>query len=365
MQIELAADLTDACGDDPTRTCEWVFEQTDSEFLAVAAEWVLERPLRILLILVVAFVVSRLVRRAIRSFTKRLTETTSGDRIQELREKGPGRYLVDHDNEQRLAARSETIAHVLSSVASAVIWSIAALTILGEFDINLAPLLAGAGVAGLAIGFGAQAVVRDFLAGMFMLVEDQFGVGDIIDAGEVTGTVEKLSLRVTTLRDVNGTVWHVPNGEIHRVANLSQLWSRAVLDIDVAYEADLRLAEGVIQRVANDLWDDPEWGGDEIIEPPEVWGVQSLGADGVAIRLVVKTQPSTQFAVERELRLRVKEALEAAGIEIPYPQRTVWIRHQGEHPPTPAPDPSEVPVAPTPRSRQQIIEDLGDGEPVT
>ena len=246
--------------------------------------------------------------------------------------------------------------------ASVVIWIIAGLTVLGQFDISLAPLIAGAGIAGVAIGFGAQSLVRDFLSGVFILIEDQYGVGDYIDVGDVTGQVEKMTLRVTTLRDVQGTVWHVPNGEIHRVANKSQLWSRAVLDVDVAYMADLRLAEGVIQRVANDMWDDPQWGGDEIMDQPEVWGIQNLGADGVSIRLVVKTEPASQWAVERELRLRIKEALDDAGIEIPFPQRTVWVRNEGDHLPGERPDPATVPVAEIPRYRRDLVELVGEAD---
>ncbi|MBT5138800.1 MAG: mechanosensitive ion channel family protein, partial [Acidimicrobiaceae bacterium] len=193
-----------------------------------------------------------------------------------------------------------------------------------------------------ALGFGAQSIVKDFLSGLFMLIEDQYGVGDVIDLGYATGTVEKVSLRSTTIRDVNGTVWHVPNGEIARVGNYSQLWSRALLDIEVAYDVDLRFAQGVIQRVADEFWEDPEWGGDELMERPEVWGIQALGASGIAIRLAVKTEPSMQWATERELRLRVKEALDEAGIEIPFPQQTVWVRNQGEHLIADAPDQAEI-----------------------
>ena len=203
-------------------------------------------------------------------------------------------------------------------------------------------MIAGAGIGGIALGFGAQSIVKDFLSGLFMLIEDQYGVGDVIDIGPATGTVEEVSLRSTTLRDVYGTVWHIPNGEILRVGNYSQLWSRALIDVEVAYDVDLRYAQGVIQRVADEMWDDPEWGGDELMERPEVWGVQNLGASGVAIRLVVKTEPSMQWMVEREIRLRVKEALDEAGIEIPFPQQTVWFRHQGDHPLNPPPAPETV-----------------------
>ena len=217
-----------------------------------------------------------------------------------------------------------------------------ALLVLGQLNIDLAPLIAGAGIGGLALGFGAQSVVKDFLSGLFMLIEDQYGVGDVIDIGPATGTVEEVSLRSTTLRDVHGTVWHIPNGEISRVGNYSQLWSRAVIDVEVAYDVDLRYAQGIIQRVADGLWEDPEWGGDELMERPEVWGIQNLGASGIAIRLAVKTEPSMQWSVEREIRLRVKEALDEAGIEIPFPQQTVWFRHQGDHPLEPPPAPATI-----------------------
>ena len=343
LQSSVLADLTEACGASPGQVCEWVFDATGSNFWSNAADWAIERPLRILIVVLVASVVSRLVGRTIDSFVKRIVEEDSAP-AGRLQRSGAGRYLRSERSGVRRSERANTIGSVLRSLSTAIIWGFALLTILGELSINLGPLIAGAGIAGVAIGFGAQTIVRDFLTGLFMLVEDQFGVGDIIDAGEVTGTVEKVSLRTTTLRDVSGTVWHIPNGEMTRVANKSQLWARAVLDVEVAYDCDLRFAEGVIQQVANDMYADPEWGGDEIMEPPEVWGVQNLGADGVAIRLVVKTKPSTQWAVERELRLRLKETLDIAGIEIPYPQRTVWIRNQGEFPPGETPDSSTIPT---------------------
>lgn len=351
MSWAVFADLTDACGDDPGTVCEWVHDQTNSDFWAAAADWAIERPFRVLVILTVAFVVSRVLRRAVQGFARRLGEASEDDRLNELRRTGAGRYLVSGQASVRARARAETVGSVLSSVVTAVVWSLAAMIVLGEFDIDLAPLIAGAGIVGVALGFGAQTIVRDFLSGLFMLIEDQFGVGDVIDVGETTGTVENVSLRTTTLRDVKGTMWHVPNGEIHRVANKSQIWARALLDIEVAYESDLRLAEGVIQKAANDMWDHADWGGDELLERPEVWGVQSLGADGVAIRVVAKTKPAVQWEVERELRLRIKEALDTAGIEIPYPQRTIWLRNQGEHPVGVAPDPATIATAETPRYR--------------
>ncbi len=347
FQADVPDDLADACGGAPGEVCRWVFEQTENATLAGLSDWVIEKPLRVLLIVVVAWLVNRIVRRFIGRVVVRISNTSVDERLRTLRELSPGNLLAEDEAARaRSSARAETVGFVLRSFSTAVIWSIAALVILAEFDIDLAPLLAGAGIAGVALGFGAQSVVKDFLTGVFMLIEDQYGVGDIIDLGDAIGTVEKVSLRTTTIRDVQGTVWHIPNGEITRVGNFSQLWSRALIDVDVAYESDVRLAQGIIQRVANDMWDDPEWGGDEIMSAPEVWGVQNLGPDAVQIRLVVKTEPSEQWRVERELRLRIKEALDEAGIEIPFSQRTVWLRNQGEAPRDEPTDPATVRVAP-------------------
>lgn len=323
-------DLVDACGADATYTCEQVFEWTDSAFLATAAEWILDRPIRIGVIVVVAVIVSKMLQRAIAGFAEKIAASPSDARLQSLRERGPGKLLMEETESKRAQARAATIGLVLRSIAVAGVWIFAGLTILGQLDIDLGPLIAGAGIGGLALGFGAQSIVKDFLSGLFMLIEDQYGVGDVIDIGAAVGTVEKVSLRSTTLRDVRGTVWHIPNGEIARVGNFSQLWSRALIDVEVAYDVDLRFAQEVIQRVADEFWEDPEWGGDELVEQPQVVGIQSLGASGVGIRLMVKTEPSMQWSVERELRLRIKEGLDAAGIEIPFPQQTVWFRNQSE-----------------------------------
>jgi moderate conductance mechanosensitive channel len=158
-----------------------------------------------------------------------------------------------------------------------------------------------------------------------MLLEDQYGVGDIIDAGEAVGVVEGISLRTTRIRDVTGTLWHVPNGEITRIGNMSQEWARALLDIGVAYGTDIDAASEIILRVASAMAEDPDH-AEEILEEPEVWGVQDLADDSVVIRLVVKTVPGRQWAVARALRRRIKMAFDAANVEIPFPQRTVWLR---------------------------------------
>jgi small conductance mechanosensitive channel len=222
--------------------------------------------------------------------------------------------------------RVEALGSLLISLLGFAVWVAAFLFILGRtFGINLTPFLAGAGVAGIAIAFGAQDLVKDFVSGVFMLIEDQFGVGDVIDVGQATGTVEKVSLRTTRLRDVNGTVWHFPNGEIRGLGNLSQEWSRVLLDVTVGYGSDINQASEVIRSVAADMVEEEEYRS-LILAPPEVWGVENLGPDGVALRLVIKTRPGEQAAISRELRRRIKEGLESAGVELPLSQRAVWVR---------------------------------------
>ena len=219
------------------------------------------------------------------------------------------RALVDERRKQRVRA----LGSILRSVASITIFSIASVVILGDLGINLAPLLASAGVVGIAIGFGAQSMVRDYLAGIFMLVEDQYGVGDVVSIGDATGTVENVTLRVTRLRDVSGIVWHIRNGAIEQVGNESQGWARAVVDYPVPYEVDLTSIRSLLSQAAQALWDEPDWRM-VLLDPPEVWGAQEITSDEVTMRIVAKTAPLRQWEVEREIRARVKAALSAAGI---------------------------------------------------
>jgi small-conductance mechanosensitive channel len=219
------------------------------------------------------------------------------------------RALVDERRHQRVRA----LGSVLRSAASVTIFTIAGVVVLGDLGINLAPLLASAGVVGIAIGFGAQNLVRDYLSGIFMLVEDQYGVGDVITVGDATGTVETVTLRITRMRDVNGIVWHVRNGAIERVGNESQGWARAVIDFPVPYTADLATIRAILMDVAETIWNDPVWRA-VMLEKPEVWGAQKVSSAEVTMRIVVKTAPLRQWEVEREMRARVKAALDAAGI---------------------------------------------------
>ncbi|MEL6892263.1 MAG: mechanosensitive ion channel family protein, partial [Actinomycetota bacterium] len=327
--------LDDACGDDPGWLCEWVFDVSDgNERLAQVADWFVDRPLTVLLIVIVAWLLGRLARRAV---AKVVTPFVTRDRmversrLQRLGIENPSLLLGSEEEFRERAARAEgrakSLSSVLGSTAAVAIWIIALFMIVGELGIQLGPLLASAGIAGVALGFGAQSLVKDCISGMFILMEDQYGIGDIVDLGEAIGEVEEVALRTTVLRGLDGTVWHVPNGEITRVGNKSQLWSVALVDVDVAYDADLDVAERTIHAAAEALCAEPDW-ADDIVEDPIMLGVEHLGADGITIRMVVKCSPGSQWALQRQLRQRIKVALDGAGIEIPFPQRTLWIREQ-------------------------------------
>ena len=219
------------------------------------------------------------------------------------------RALVDERRKQRVRA----LGSVLRSAASVTIFTIAGVVILGDLGINLAPLLASAGVVGIAVGFGAQNLVRDYLSGIFMLLEDQYGVGDVITVGDATGTVETVTLRITRMRDVNGVVWHVRNGTIEQVGNESQGWARAVIDFPVPYAADLSTIRTILSGAAEAMWNEPAW-HTVMLEQPEVWGAQEVSSSQVTMRIVAKTAPLRQWEVEREMRARVKAAIDASGI---------------------------------------------------
>ena len=327
---------TDVCGARGQRSwlCSTVFRVSDNDRAAEIAD-AFAKPVRVVLILLVAWLVTHLVGRIIRRVLSTPPKRkTKGDKPK----KSPFGFIdTGSATSARRAQRAKTMADVLGRTANAIIWGIAVLVVLGELGINLAPLIAGAGVLGIALGFGAQTLVRDFLSGFFMLVEDQYGVGDVIDvggtvggtAGGVSGTVEGVSLRTTRLRDVEGVVWHVPNGEIKRVGNKSQQWSRALLDIEVDRDTDVASAIGVIKQTADAMWNDEGW-RDAILTEPDVWGVEELGAQSMKIRLVVQTLPLEQWRVARELRARIKAALDEAGIETP--RDTITYR-RGDPPP--------------------------------
>ncbi|MEU0743824.1 mechanosensitive ion channel family protein [Streptomyces sp. NPDC006134] len=281
-----------------TNAASWV-EENWSTWLAIG--------LRVLLIVVIAAVLRAVVRRGITKLIDRMNRT-----VQAVDGTALGGLLV---NAERRRQRSQAIGSVLRSVASFVILGTAALMVLATFQINLAPLLASAGVAGVAIGFGARNLVTDFLSGVFMILEDQYGVGDTIDAGVATGEVIEVGLRVTKLRGENGEIWYVRNGEVKRIGNLSQGWSTAGVDVTVRSGEDLDKVKETIGAVGERMgkeepWNEMLWG------PIEVLGLDSVLLDSMVVRVSARTMPGKSLTVERELRWRIKRAFDAADIPI-------------------------------------------------
>jgi len=346
LVLQAADGQAAACGPRGDRAwlCTTVYRITGDRDAAQVADAV-AKPLRILLVLLLALLVARVLRRLVSRAARRLRDQP---RVSAFRDATTDPDVLDDLARRRHAQRVDTLASVLRNVVSVLVWVVATLVILSDLGVDLAPLLASAGVATVVIGFGAQQVVRDFLAGLFMLMEDQYGVGDVVDMGEATGTVEWVSLRVTRLRDVEGVVWWVPNGQITRVGNKSQQWSRALLDVAVAPDTDIDLATDVIKRTADEMWHDPAWSG-RLLDEPEVWGVEDIGVGGILIRLVVKTVPLEQWNVSRELRARLKTAFDAAGVRLPVAQQRITYEMGVPPPLAGAPGVSE-PTAPGART---------------
>jgi len=287
----------------------------------------LDAPLRVLLIFLGALALTAVLRLVIRNVTRGIARG-SRSRIVRKTDNGKPRWVVDAGlASDRQAQRASTVGSVLSSVATIVIWAVAILMIISELGFNIAPVLASAGIAGVALSFGAQSLVKDYLSGIFMVVEDQLGIGDSVDLGEAIGNVESVGLRVTQVRDVKGTLWHVRNGEILRVGNQSQGWARCVLDIPVPYDTNIDLLTDLIEHEAQLLRDDPDM-GPNIIDDPEVWGVENITGESITVRLAVKTAPLQQWDVARVLRVRIKKMLDREGLRLPLVNQMV-VRNDG------------------------------------
>ena len=309
-----------ACADDVGTWCQRVYDLSNNDHLARSADWLIAKPVTILLIIAVALVIRFLINRAI----TRLTSTTSEGRVpvllRPLRERAPDalRAAAGPLLSERRSQRARTIGSVLRSLTSFIVLGIAFVLVLGELGINLAPIIASAGIVGVALGFGAQNLVKDFLSGIFMMLEDQYGVGDVVDLGEASGVVEAVGLRVTTLRDVSGTVWYARNGEVVRVGNKSQGYAVAVVDLPLAHTADLAKASELAAVVSAETTASPEL-AEHVMEPPVVLGIESVTADTVTLRLTVKVRAGQQWAVQRALHAAIKAAFDKAGISAPYP----------------------------------------------
>ena len=311
------------CPTDGGNLCRYVEDLTHSEWLARASNWLIAKPFSILLLVVIAIAIRWVIHRAIDRLTRRAAEGAVpgviGTRVPQ--------FFLEHNAAliERRKQRAETMGGLLKSVTTGVIAVIVLFMIIDQLGYNIAPLIAGAGILGIALGFGSQTLVKDFLSGIFMILEDQYGVGDTANLGVATGTIEAVGLRVTRLRDVNGTVWYVRNGEVLAVGNMSQQWARTVLDIPVAFSEDLARVRAILQEVAESVWNDVDYRG-RILEEPEVWGVERWDPDGVIVRVVLKTAPLEQWNVARETRERIKDAFDEHGVEIPLPQRVMWTR---------------------------------------
>ena len=281
-----------------------------------AWDWFAGKPLQVVVIVVLALVLRWVLLRSI----GRAVEVTLA-RADARRAREPGRAErvlaratgVDHERHRQ---RTLTMASLLRSIITIVIALVTILTIMSTLGIDLAPVLATAGVGGVALGFGAQSLVKDFLSGIFMILEDQYGVGDVIDTGEATGTVEEVTLRVTRLRDGTGVVWYIRNGEIVRIGNRSQGWATALVDIPVAYSENLERVIPLIRSVVHAIDESPEW-KDKLLEEPSVVGVESMTGSTVTIRVVAKTVPQEQYGLSREIRERVKSAFDEHGVKAP------------------------------------------------
>jgi moderate conductance mechanosensitive channel len=277
--------------------------------LTLIQQWLIAEGLQIVGVIVVAVVARWLLHRTIKRVVAAVTERNA---------------RRDHERPQRALSpdrqyqRVTTLGSLLRSIVTFTIATLAVLTVMAILGVPLGPVLASAGVGGVALGFGAQSLVKDFLSGIFMIFEDQYGVGDVIDTGEAIGTVEEVGLRVTRLRDASGVLWYIRNGEIVRIGNRSQGWSTATVDASVSYAENAERVIGLIEQVCREFDADPDW-ADRLLEKPDVVGVESITGTTMTIRTFAKCAPNQNFAVQRELRERIKAALDAAGVAPPPP----------------------------------------------
>jgi len=263
--------------------------------------WFLAHGIKILIILIAVYsidriggkIIERIVRRGVKDTTKEATEK-----------------------------RQNTLIGVFTGALKIAVWLMAIMMILSELGINIGPILAGAGILGVALGFGAQYMIRDFLAGLFIIIENQYREGDVVCLDGTCGLVEDITLRKTILRDLDGIVHHIPNGEIKKASNLSKKFARVNLNIGVAYKEDLNKVIEVVNEVGKELAEDPEW-EESIINPPQFLRIDDFGESAIIIKILGETKPLKQWDVTGELRKRIKVAFDKKGIEIPFPQRVI------------------------------------------
>jgi small-conductance mechanosensitive channel len=274
------------------------------DFLSSFQFWLAHNGLKILVILIVAYLIKRFSGRVIEKFIRRAIVADK---------------FLSPEAEKK---REDTLIQISANALGVVIWLTVALIVLSELGISIGPLLTTAGIAGLALGFGGQYVIRDLISGLFIILENQYRVGDVVCFGEICGTVEDITMRLTTLRDLDGRVHHVPHGEIKTVSNLAKDFGRINIDIGLAYNTDLEKALSLIDKVGQELAADPGW-QDRVTKPPQALGVNEFADSAIIIKILGETKPLKQWEVAREFRRRLKTALDRAGMEIPFPQRVV------------------------------------------
>jgi len=288
----------------------------------------LDAPLRIAIILVVSFLVVVILRKVIHGLTNRLaTGRTRRGRLASS-ELGEALRRASPLGAARRAQRARTVGSVLLSVANILVAAIALMLVLDVLSVNIAPFIASAGIVGVALGFGAQTLVKDFISGLFMLLEDQYGVGDTIEVGTVSGTVESVALRVTEVRDGDGTLWFIRNGEILKVGNKTQGWARASVEVQLPYATNLDRARAALQEAIDAVMEDADVAG-AVQEDPSVGGVESMTASSITLRVTARTDPAKQWDVARAIRLAVRDALERARIPMAQPNEQVLVVRDG------------------------------------
>jgi len=267
--------------------------------------WLIAHGIKIIIIIILGIVLDKIIDRAADKAIEKFVIKKQKNR-----------------DKEEIKQRVDTLTDVLNATTSVVIFIIVLLMILPEFGMAVGPLLAGAGIVGLAVGFGAQNLVRDVLSGIFIIIEDQYAIGDVVGIGEVRGTVEILNLRRTVLRDIDGIQHHIPNGEIKVASNYTKDWSRINLEIPVSYSADIDNVTKIRNRVGKEIAEDSEY-KDFIMEAPKVLGLDKFGDSEVILKILGKTKPLKQWDITRELRKRIKKTFDQEGIEIPFPQRVI------------------------------------------
>jgi small-conductance mechanosensitive channel len=288
---------------------------TLEDALTAFQDWMLDQGVLIVVTIVLALLarwaLHRLIRRTVDTMSARATQRSA-----ETDARGNVLATTTGSSGERQRARVQAVGSLLKSISTFVVGLVAALTVMSLIGLPLGPLIASAGVGGVAIGFGAQSLVKDFLSGIFMIFEDQYGVGDVVDTGEAIGTIEEVSLRITRLRDFDGTVWYVRNGEIIRIGNRSQGNGAAWVDMPVSYKEDIQQVLEIVREVCETFASDADW-EPLLIEPPTVLGVDAITGQTVTVKVLAKTLAGENFGVQRELRARIKAAFDAHGIEGP------------------------------------------------